>query len=85
MMEDKTSPAEIMKKHKIAKKESGSLREVEHVIKSVLEKNAKAVQDYKSGEEKALHYLVGLSMKATKGVADANEVRKIIRKLVGKR
>ncbi len=84
MVDDKASPGDVMRKHKIVKKESGSLREVEHVIKSVLEKNQKAVKDYKGGEEKALHFLVGLCMKATKGVADANEVRKIIRKLVGK-
>jgi aspartyl-tRNA(Asn)/glutamyl-tRNA(Gln) amidotransferase subunit B len=84
MVSDKLPPDQVMKKHGIAKKESGSLREVEHTIKSVLEKNQKAVRDYKSGEEKALHFLVGLCMRETRGSVDANEVRKIIRKIVGK-
>jgi aspartyl-tRNA(Asn)/glutamyl-tRNA(Gln) amidotransferase subunit B len=83
MVEDKAGPEQVMQRHKIARKTSGGMAQVEKLIKAVLEKNAKAVQDYKAGEEKSLHYLVGLCMKETKGTVDANEIRKIVLKLIG--
>lgn len=43
-----------------------------------MEKNPKAVEDYKAGEEKALHFLVGMVMKETKGRVDAKEVRETL-------
>jgi aspartyl-tRNA(Asn)/glutamyl-tRNA(Gln) amidotransferase subunit B len=84
MVEDKAGPEDVMRKHKIARKTSGGMAQVEKAIKSVLEKNKKAVDDYKSGEEKALHFLVGLCMKETRGSVDATEIQKLIRKIVGK-
>lgn len=84
MVSDRSGPEDVMRKHKIAKKTSGGMAQVEKTVKSVLEKNAKAIQDYKGGEEKALHFLVGLCMKETKGAVDAKEIRKLIQKMVGK-
>ena len=84
MVSDKLPPEEAMRKHKIAKKTSGGMAAVEKAITAILEKNKKAVQDYKSGEEKALHFLVGLCMKETRGAVDANEIRKLIVKMAGK-
>jgi len=52
------------------------------IISEVLKKNRKAMEDYKSGEEKALHFLIGLIMKETKGQVDATEIRKALLKLV---
>jgi aspartyl-tRNA(Asn)/glutamyl-tRNA(Gln) amidotransferase subunit B len=84
MVEDKKPPEEVMLKHKIAKKTEGDGKDIEGKIKAVLEKNKKAVQDYKSGEAKALHFLVGLCMRETRGAVDATELQKIIKKMVGK-
>ncbi len=50
------------------------------VVKKVIKENAEAVKDYKSGQEKALHFLVGQVMKETKGQAEPNKVREIIKK-----
>jgi len=84
MVSDKLPPDQVMKKHKISKKLAGG-EDIRNVIKSVLDKNRKAVLDYKTGEEKALHFLVGLCMRETKGAVDAREIRKIVLKIIGKK
>jgi aspartyl-tRNA(Asn)/glutamyl-tRNA(Gln) amidotransferase subunit B len=88
MVSGKIPPEDAASRHNIPKaigkagaKEGGK---IEAAVKSVLEENPKAVQDYKSGEEKALHFLVGLCMKETRGAVDAKEVRKLIQKMAGK-
>ncbi len=58
--------------------------EIECKIRKILEGNSKAVNDYKSGEEKALHFLVGLVMRETGGQVDANIAKKIILKIISK-
>jgi len=44
--------------------------ELVNVIKKVLAENPKSVEDYKKGKKKALGFLVGQTMKATKGKAN---------------
>jgi aspartyl-tRNA(Asn)/glutamyl-tRNA(Gln) amidotransferase subunit B len=61
-----------------------NVRLAEKAVAHVLGKNPKAVQDYEAGEEKALHFLVGLCMKETKGRMDPNELRKIVLKTIRK-
>ncbi|MEM4336382.1 MAG: Asp-tRNA(Asn)/Glu-tRNA(Gln) amidotransferase subunit GatB [Candidatus Woesearchaeota archaeon] len=56
--------------------------EIEDVCKSVLKENEKAVEDYKKGEEKALNFIIGNVMRKTKGKANPEEVKKIIKKLL---
>ena len=56
--------------------------ELEKVVKSVIAKNGKAVEDYKAGEKKALHYLMGQVMKETKGRADFSVVQKLLKNLL---
>lgn len=80
MVEEKLPAKEIIKKYGFAKTEIDQA--MKNKIKSILDKNKKAVQDYKSGEQKALHYLVGLVMKETKGKIDANEARELILKKI---
>ncbi|HIQ50161.1 MAG TPA: Asp-tRNA(Asn)/Glu-tRNA(Gln) amidotransferase subunit GatB [Nanoarchaeota archaeon] len=55
---------------------------LKEIVLKVIENNKKAVEDYKSGEEKALNYLVGQVMKEIKGKGDAKEIRKIILELL---
>ena len=48
------------------------------VVKGVIEKNRKAVEDYKGGKQATLGFLVGQVMQDTKGTADPNKVRDIL-------
>ncbi len=52
------------------------------VISDVIEKNPKAVADYKGGKEKALGALVGQTMKAMKGKADPELVNQKLRNML---
>ncbi|MCK5593697.1 MAG: Asp-tRNA(Asn)/Glu-tRNA(Gln) amidotransferase GatCAB subunit B, partial [Candidatus Aenigmarchaeota archaeon] len=51
---------------------------IKDIVKKVIETNEVAVNDYKSGNEKSLHFLVGQVMRATKGQIDANTAKKEI-------
>jgi len=85
MVKDRMPPEKAMQKHRIAKRASGGVAGVEKAVRSVLKKNQKAVDDYRAGEEKALHFLVGLCMRETKGAVDAREIRELIERMLGKR
>ena len=52
--------------------------ELVNVIKKVLAENPKSVEDYKKGKKKALGFLVGQTMKATKGKANPQLVNEIL-------
>ena len=53
---------------------------IEKLVDDVLASNAKQVQDYRSGKEKAFNSLVGQVMKATKGKADPEQVNQVLRR-----
>ena len=50
--------------------------------KEVIKENKKAVDDYKNGEEKALHFLVGQVMRKTKGTFSPEEIGPLLKILV---
>ena len=50
------------------------------VIKQVIEENPSVVQDYKEGKEAALQYLIGQGMRATKGAANPEKLKKLFTK-----
>jgi aspartyl-tRNA(Asn)/glutamyl-tRNA(Gln) amidotransferase subunit B len=56
--------------------------ELEKIIKQVIEKNPKAVQDYKSGNQNVLQFLAGQVMAVTRGTADPAKVRELLTKLI---
>jgi aspartyl-tRNA(Asn)/glutamyl-tRNA(Gln) amidotransferase subunit B len=78
MIEEKKPPREIVKKHRLGK----SGMDIGGAVKKVLEKNKDAVKDYKSGQEKALHFLIGQVMRETRGRSDAEEIRKALLKVL---
>ncbi len=49
------------------------------VVEQVIKENAKSVQDYKNGKEKAIGFLVGQTMKAMKGKADPGAVKEMLK------
>ena len=54
--------------------------EVERLVDEVLRTNAKQVEDYRAGKEKAFNSLVGQVMKASKGKANPAQVNEILRR-----
>jgi aspartyl-tRNA(Asn)/glutamyl-tRNA(Gln) amidotransferase subunit B len=53
--------------------------EIERLVDEVLKANAKQVEDYRAGKEKAFNSLVGQVMKATKGKANPAQVNEVLR------
>jgi aspartyl-tRNA(Asn)/glutamyl-tRNA(Gln) amidotransferase subunit B len=53
---------------------------IESLVDEVLAANAKQVEDYRAGKEKAFNSLVGQVMKATKGKANPSQVNELLRK-----
>lgn len=56
--------------------------ELEKVIRLVLLENPKVVNDYKKGKEQAIMYLVGQTLRQTKGKGDAQAISAIIKRLI---
>ncbi len=52
------------------------------IVKTVLDENPQSVSDYRSGKDKAFGYLVGQTMKATKGKANPQVINKILKDLL---
>lgn len=73
------SPEKIVKKKKLIGIEEEKL---EKIVKKVLKENKMAVEDYKSGNEKAMEFLIGRTLRKTKVRADPKVVRKLIKKLI---
>ncbi|HEX6156524.1 MAG TPA: Asp-tRNA(Asn)/Glu-tRNA(Gln) amidotransferase subunit GatB [Burkholderiales bacterium] len=57
---------------------------IEKLVDEVLAKNAKQVEDYRAGKDKAFNSLVGQVMKATQGKANPAQVNEILRKKLGR-
>ena len=57
-------------------------KELENVVKKVIENNKKAVDDYKKGDEKIVNYLMGEIMKATERRADYKLARAMLEKML---
>lgn len=55
--------------------------ELEKICKEALDEAPNAVADFKSGNEKALNFVVGIVMKKTKGAASPQEVMPLLKKL----
>ncbi len=51
-------------------------------VEAVIEANPQSVEDYRSGKEKAMGYLVGQTMRAMKGKADPSMVNKLVKELL---
>ncbi|HQR54925.1 MAG TPA: Asp-tRNA(Asn)/Glu-tRNA(Gln) amidotransferase subunit GatB [Burkholderiaceae bacterium] len=53
---------------------------IEKIVDDVLAANAKSVEEFRAGKEKAFNALVGQAMKATKGKANPQQVNEILRR-----
>ena len=75
LFENPSDPEEIVKsKGWIQISDESAIKEV---VMQVLQNNAQSVADYKAGKDKALGFLVGQAMKATKGKANPQMLNKM--------
>jgi len=56
--------------------------ELEKIVKEVVAKNPKAVDDYKSGKQNSLQFLAGQIMVVTRGTAKPDKVHNLLNKLL---
>ena len=56
--------------------------ELEKLCKEAIKEAPQAVEEYRSGKEKAINFIVGIVMKKTRGKATPNEVIEILKRLV---
>ncbi|KGX90216.1 aspartyl/glutamyl-tRNA amidotransferase subunit B [Pontibacillus halophilus JSM 076056 = DSM 19796] len=83
MIENGGDPQQIVKdKGLVQISDEGQLREI---IGGVLDENQQSIEDYKAGKDRAFKFLVGQTMKATKGQANPQVVNKIITEELEKR
>lgn len=76
MVELKTDDKSVSKMLGLGKIEDKG--KIKDIVKKIISVNVVAVKDYKSGNEKSLHFLVGQVMRETKGQIDANTAKKEI-------
>lgn len=57
-------------------------KELDNIIKRIISGNSKAVEDYKSGDLKAMNFLIGEVMKATNKRADYKVAKNLLEKLL---
>ena len=64
-------------------KQSNDTGAIEAILDEVLAANAKSVDEFRAGKEKAFNALVGQAMKATKGKANPSAVNELLKKKLG--
>ncbi len=74
------SPKEIVREKGLEQITDEGL--IEKIIKEAMEKNPKAVEEYRAGKKGVLGYFVGQVMRATKGKADPKLASSIARRLL---
>lgn len=55
------------------------------IINDILDNNAQSIEDFKNGKDRAIGFLVGQIMKATKGQANPGVVNKLLNEELSKR
>lgn len=83
---DQLSPAAYAQKLKTGQPKSTiTAADLEIVINKTLANSSKAIEDYQKGKESALDFLLGQIMRELKGHGQADEIRALLSKKLGKR
>ncbi len=77
MFESGKTPEQVVKEEGLAQISDES--EIEKLIEQVITDNPEPVAEYRAGKKKAIGFLVGRAMRATKGKANPQLVNKILR------
>lgn len=56
--------------------------EMEKIVKEIISKNPKAVEDYKAGKSNVLQFLAGQVMAATRGTAKPEKIQELLKKIL---
>ena len=75
IVEDPRDPERMVEEQDLLKAEGS---EVKGIVSDVVSDNPDAVEDYESGEEGAINFLVGQVMKRSKGKADPRQAREML-------
>lgn len=75
-------PSDIIEQKDLS--QTTDLGEIEKIVKDVISKNPKAVEDFKAGKQQAAQFLVGQVMAQSRGKAKPETVREILLKLLTK-
>jgi len=78
MFETGADPSNIVETKEL--KQVSDEAELIKIVKRIIKENPKPVQDYQTGKENALQFLVGKVMAASKGQANPEVVREILKK-----
>ena len=82
MFNEGTDPEAIIKEKGLVQiSDPGQLQKI---IEEIIEKNPKSIEDYKAGKGKAMGFLVGQVMQATKGQANPGLVNKLLQEQLTK-
>ncbi|MBS4534712.1 Asp-tRNA(Asn)/Glu-tRNA(Gln) amidotransferase subunit GatB [Clostridium sp. D2Q-14] len=76
MFEDGGNPNTIVKEKGLI--QINDEDEIKKIVMDIIEKNPQSIEDYNNGKDRALGFLVGQVMKATKGKANPKLVNKMI-------
>ena len=76
IVKDGGSPEEIAEKEGLIQKNDEG--ELKAVLEKLIAENPKVVADYKAGKEASLQFFVGQAMKATKGSANPQVIKKVL-------
>ncbi|MFZ3591162.1 Asp-tRNA(Asn)/Glu-tRNA(Gln) amidotransferase subunit GatB [Bacillus sp. DJP31] len=83
LVEKGGNPEEIVKASGLVQiSDEGTLRKI---VTDALDSNPQSIEDFKNGKERAIGFLVGQMMKATKGQANPPLLNKILLEEIGKR
>ena len=62
--------------------QKSNVRELETVVKKIIEENPEAVAEYKKGKLESLQFLIGQAMKFTKGSGNPQVLKEIFQKIL---
>lgn len=76
IFEEKTDVRQYVREHGLAMIRGED--ELERIVDEVIRENPKSVEDYRAGKKKVIGFLVGQTMKKTKGQADPEAVNRLL-------
>ena len=80
MVEKGGNPKEIAEYENLLQKSDEG--ELKAIVEKIVAENEKVVADYKSGNEKAIQFLIGQGMKETKGSANPSVLKKLFEEML---
>lgn len=82
LIEKPFSPKDYVAKNAV--KAVTDTKQIYRWAEEAISENPKAVEDFKSGNEKSIQFLIGQVMRKSKGQADPAELNKVMREILGK-